>query len=290
MRMRFWAALAAGALLLWGGAAIAQNTVCPTMPLGDSTTACASTQFVQQNGGSTPTMTVGSTVINSGTSTRILFDNAGVLGERAPSGTGTTVATTTGSLPSGDCVKFDASGNVIDAGQACGTITALTGDVTASGNGSVAATLAWISRVAGKTLTLNNTLTFAGTDSTTMTFPSTNGTVAALNIAGQTLTGGATVTSSNLGTVSSGTLTINCGTVPLQFFTNNGAFTLAAPASDSSCMVLMTNGASAGAVSFSGFTVGSSTGDALTTTNTQSFTFSIWRINGVSGYRVAAHQ
>lgn len=147
--------------------------------------------------------------------------------------------------------------------------------------------------------TLSGSNTFSGLVNFTSTFqisgnavtwPGSATTVAALNIAGQTLTGGATVTAGNLGTVSSGTLTINCGTVPLQFFTNNGAFTLAAPASDSSCMVLMTNGASAGAVSFSGFTVGSSTGDALTTTNTQKFSFSIWRINSVAGYRVAAHQ
>lgn len=49
-------------------------------------------------------------------------------------------------------------------------------------------TLAWISRVAGKTLTINNSLTFAGTDATTMTFPATNGTIAAINI-GSTYTG-----------------------------------------------------------------------------------------------------
>lgn len=175
----------------------------------------------------------------------------------------------------------------IASGAAASNIGTLGGDLSGT---LPNATLAWISRVASKTETFNNSITWAGTDSTTMTFPSSNGTIAALNIAGQTLTGGAVVTAANLGTVSSGTLTINCGTVPLQFFTNNGAFTLAAPAADSSCMVLMTNGASAGAVSFSGFSEGSSTGDPLTTTNTQKFTFSIWRINGTAGYRAAAHQ
>lgn len=65
-------------------------------------------------------LTVGTTTITGGTSGRILYDNAGVLGERVPSGTGTTVATTTGTLTSGDCVKIDASGNLIDSGAACG--------------------------------------------------------------------------------------------------------------------------------------------------------------------------
>jgi len=113
---------------------------------------------------------------------------------------------------------------------------------------------------------------------------------ASLTTADQTLSGGANVTAGSLGTVSSGTRTIDCGTVPLQYLTDNGAFTLAAPSNDGSCMVLVTNGASAGAITFSGFSVGSNTGDALTTTNTSKFSISIWRINGTSGYRVAAHQ
>jgi hypothetical protein len=40
----------------------------------------------------------------------------------APSGNGGTVATTTGTLTSGHCVQIDASGNLIDAGSACGGI------------------------------------------------------------------------------------------------------------------------------------------------------------------------
>lgn len=114
--------------------------------------------------------------------------------------------------------------------------------------------------------------------------------VALLTVAGQVVSGGATVTSANLGTISTGSLTINCGTVPLQYFTNGGAFTLTAPGADSSCTVLMTNNASAGTVSFSGFSVGAATGDALTTTNGNKFSFFIWKINGIAGYRVAAHQ
>lgn len=110
-----------------------------------------------------------------------------------------------------------------------------------------------------------------------------------LNVEDQTLGGGANVTAKNLGTAST-TVTVDCGARPLQYLVNNGAFTLQAPSNDGSCMVLMTNAASAGVVTFSGFSVGSSTGDSLTTTNGNSFTLSVWRINGISGYRIAAHQ
>lgn len=143
---------------------------------------------------------------------------------------------------------------------------------------------------AAKTLTASNSITLAGTDATTMTFPSTNGTVASLNIADQTLSGGANVTSSNQGTKSSGTFTVDCGASPLQYITNGGAFTLAAPANDGSCIVRSLNNGSAGTITFSGFTVGSNTGDGLTTTNASAFAIQIWRINGVSRYLISAYQ
>lgn len=103
----------------------------------------------------------------------------------------------------------------------------------------------------------------------------------------QSFTGGVRTPSQSLST---GNVTIDPGDGPLQHITNGGAFTLTAPANDGSCIVLVTNNGSAGAITFSGFTVGSSVGDALTTTNTHKFSISIWRINSVSGYRVAAHQ
>ena len=116
------------------------------------------------------------------------------------------------------------------------------------------------------------------------------GTAATLTVADQTLSGGANVTAGNLGTKSNGTATIDCGTVPLQYLTNGGGFTLAAPSNDGSCMVQVTNNGSAGTVTFSGFTVGASTGATLTTTNTNKFIISIARINGSSVYFVTAQQ
>lgn len=152
----------------------------------------------------------------------------------------------------------------------------------------------------GATVPLNNggftqsgTANFTGTfqkSGNTMTFPGSAATLAALTVADQTVTGGANITSLSIGTVSSGTTTINCGARPTQYLTDGGAFTLAAPAADGSCIVNVTNNGSAGAITFSGFTVGSNTGDALDTTNGHIFSLSIWRVNGISGYRVAAAQ
>lgn len=130
----------------------------------------------------------------------------------------------------------------------------------------------------------------AGASNFTLTLPAVTDTVATLGTASQVMAGGVHLTAYSIGTVSSGTTTIDCGNNPVQYLTNGGAFTLAAPSNDSSCLVMATNNGSAGAITFSGFTVGSSTGDALTTTNTNKFTISIWRINGTSGYRIAAMQ
>jgi hypothetical protein len=142
---------------------------------------------------------------------------------------------------------------------------------------------------AGKQATISNSLTLAGTDGTTMTFPSTSSTVlTAGNTA--TITAGYTVTPNNIGTVSTGTTTPAPASGNYQYYTNNGAHTLAAPASDCAIDVLITNGATAGAITFSGFTVGANVGDALTTTNTNKFIVSIRRINAVSTYVIKALQ
>lgn len=113
---------------------------------------------------------------------------------------------------------------------------------------------------------------------------------ASLSVADQTLSGGANVNPFSIGTVSSGTTLIDCGQSPLQFMTNNGASIIAAPTIGGSCIIYVVNGASAGAISFSGFTVSSNTGDALNTTNGNKFFISIVRINGVSNYVVRALQ
>ena len=100
----------------------------------------------------------------------------------------------------------------------------------------------------------------------------------------QTLSGGANVTSNNLGTVTSGTVTIDCGKSPLQYLTDGGTFTIAAPANDGSCMILITNTVGAVAPTFSGFTSEANHGDAFDTTSGHKFTVTIWKINGTASY------
>lgn len=141
----------------------------------------------------------------------------------------------------------------------------------------------------GKTLSISNSLTFTGTDSTSFTFPSSSSTVLTVGNTA-TITVGYTVTPANGGTVSSGTFTVTPATQNYQYYTNNGAHTFAAPASDCAVDVLVTNGASAGAITFSGFTVGSSTGSSLNTTNTNKFLISVRRINSISTYSIYALQ
>lgn len=102
-----------------------------------------------------------------------------------------------------------------------------------------------------------------------------------------TVTVGYTVTPAS---ISTGSFTITPANGNYQYVTNNGAYTITAPASDCAVDILITNGASAGATTFSGFTVGSSTGSALTTTNGNKFLLSVRRINAVSTYSIYALQ
>lgn len=105
-----------------------------------------------------------------------------------------------------------------------------------------------------------------------------------------TITVGYTVTPFNGGTVSSGTFTPAAANGNYQFYTNDGAHSFAVPAADSAVDVLITNGASAGAISFSGSYKGGSHGDSLTTTLSDQFIVSVRRINGISAYIIKALQ
>jgi hypothetical protein len=107
---------------------------------------------------------------------------------------------------------------------------------------------------------------------------------------GQTVTGGFSITPGNLGNVTGGSGTLSSGSGNYQYYTNNGAHTLNAPASDCAIDILITNGATAGAITLSGFTVNSNIGEPFTTTNGHKFVLSVRRINGVSTYLIKALQ
>lgn len=75
-----------------------------------------------------------------------------------------------------------------------------------------------------------------------------------LSKADQPLTGGFIITPSSLGTVSSGTTTPDPGDGELQYATFNGALTLAPSSNKGKYSLQVTNGASAGTVTLSGWT------------------------------------
>jgi hypothetical protein len=156
--------------------------------------------------------------------------------------------------------------------------------IKGSGGGSV--TLSAGTASADTTLTLPNT-----TGTIISTAPGTSGNLLVSN--GTTWLSTNTFSSGFLFTaysITTGSFTINPANANYQYVTNNGAYTITAPASDCAVDILITNGASAGATTFSGFTVGASTGSSLTTTNTNKFLLSVRRINGVSTYSIYALQ
>lgn len=102
-----------------------------------------------------------------------------------------------------------------------------------------------------------------------------------------TLTAGFDVTTFDAGTKSSGTFTPAPASGNIQKAVNGGAFTLAPPASDCAMIVQITNNASAGAVTTSGYTL---VEGAFTTTNGHDFLAYITRVNGFTFLSIKAMQ
>ena len=103
---------------------------------------------------------------------------------------------------------------------------------------------------------------------------------------GQTTTGGFAFTIYN---PPSGNLTLDPMLGNYQGINNTGAFTITAPAIDCAIDMLVWNTGSAGAITFSGFRVGT-TGDALTTAGGSAFIISFRRISGIATYMIKALQ
>lgn len=124
----------------------------------------AGTLAVSRGGTGAATLTAGLPIIGAGTSP---------LTAGGKSGSTTTFATVTGSLPSNNCVKFDASGNLVDAGAPCAPANSWVTpeQYGAVGNGSTddaaaftslcadiaAGTVHWVRMGAGKTYNIWNT-------------------------------------------------------------------------------------------------------------------------------------
>lgn len=104
------------------------------------------------------------------------------------------------------------------------------------------------------------------------------------------LTVGYTEAVYDAGTKSSGTFTPDPALRGRQKIVNGGAFTLAKPSSDCNMVILITNNASAGTITFSGFVSGFPKGDDLDTTDTNKFKLYIDVTDGNGTCRVEALQ
>jgi hypothetical protein len=104
------------------------------------------------------------------------------------------------------------------------------------------------------------------------------------------LTGGYTTTADDDGTFSTGTYTPTPAGGNMKRIINGGAFTLAAPTAsgDYTLVVQITNNATAGAITLSGFS--RSIGNPFTTTNGHDFFVNITKLNGFTLANVVALQ
>ena len=118
------------------------------------------------------------------------------------------------------------------------------------------------------------------------TSPTTWTGVLTLNGTGQAFLGGVTGTTFFLGTASAGTtITFDYGKGQLQRVINGGTSTFQAPSTDGGMDVLVVNGAAAGAITFSGWSVPTLTGDTYTTTNGSTYFLTMRTASAISTYR-----
>lgn len=298
-------ALTASAIVLGGGAGSAPTTL---GSLGTTTTVLHGNASGPPTFGAVSLAADVSGVLplsNGGTGNNLTASNGGVVysdasGMQILAGTGTAglcLISDVNSAPQwGSCSGAAAVSSVANSDSTL-TISPTTGAVVASLNlGNANTWTAAQSFPASGVLIKGSSTgytTLASLNSTgsanTISFPNVTDTVATLGTADQTLSGGANVTSQSLST---GSFTVNCGSRPLQYITGStSSWTITAPSNDGSCIILLTNASSSAVIpTFSGFTVGSSAGAALTTTNSAKFYISVFRINGTAGYQVTAAQ
>lgn len=199
-----YAALAFKTISVSGQSDVVADSPIDTLTLvggtGMTITTNASTDTITftVSGGSATDITVGTTTVSGGTTTRILYDNAGVLGEYTLTGTGTVavmqtsptlitpvlgVATATSinkvaiTAPSSSATLTIADGKTVTHNASTTFAGTDAKTLTISNSGTLAGGDAFVLAIAaGKTLTVSNTLTFTGTDSSSVAF-GTGGTV-----------------------------------------------------------------------------------------------------------------
>lgn len=215
----------------------------------------------------------------SGLTAGTVTTNANLTGPITSSGNITSIASQTGT---GTKFVVDTSPTLVTPTLGVATATSINKVVITAPASSSTLTIA-----DGKTATINNTLTFSGTDSTAMAFPSSSSTVLTLGNTAS-LTVGYSQADYSGGTQSSGTFTPSETNGNMQRIVNGGAFTLAPPSNNTMIMLEITNNGSAGSITTSGFT--KVVGDAFTTTNTSIFQCFITKFNSHSTLNVIALQ
>ncbi|HEX9060862.1 MAG TPA: hypothetical protein VF941_11840 [Clostridia bacterium] len=199
-----------------------------TTPVGADILYIVDTQDTTQNAaGSSKSLTIGNLTTNylasvTETLTNKTYDTAGIGNVLKINGTAISAITGTGS------VVLATSPTISSPTLTTPTIGVATATSINKVTITAPATSATLTIANGKTLTVNNSLTLAGTDSTTMTFPSTSATIARTDAA-QTFTGTQTFASA-IFTNNAITASGNAATVPVtsrfSTVTNNSAATL----------------------------------------------------------------
>ncbi len=222
-------------------------------------------------------ITIGTTTITSGTNTRILYDNSGVVGEYTLTGSGTVVAMQTSpalitpALGVATATSLAIGGATIGSNGLAVTGHLLLEGVTSTGatgtgnlvfattptlttpvlgvatatsiNGNTFTTGSYtLTGQAAKTLTFNGSITLTGTDAQTYTFPTTTATIARTDAA-QTFTGTQTF-SQVITTANAITASGNAATIPVtsrhNIVTNNSAATLTVTLTTTSAVNMQT--------------------------------------------------
>lgn len=283
---------AAGTIL---NAQSANTVIATATPILGTAGTTGTLRFVGSSSGTvtvTPQATAGSPTITWPNTTGTVATNvSGPILLNAVTGniSCTTCATTTngGALSATTPVSLSAGGQISIVGAAgqvlAGSPAAFTANPTLGASGTAGSVT--MGNATSGTLQLQPATGALG--SSVVSVPAGTHTLTSNDLTGQVLTGGAVVTQRN---ITPGNFTVDCGQRPIQSVTNIGAYTITAPASDSYCMIFVNNSATASATTFSGFSVGTNTGDPLTTTNGNKFIISIIRISGTSTYQIKALQ
>lgn len=255
----------------------------PTGPTGAAATIAVGTVTTGAAGSS-------ATVTNSGSSGAATFDFTIPRGDTGAAGSLSGAADGSASAPS---ISFSSDTNTGIFRSGADTLDITTGGTTratfsttgvnlvgtptfgggalAVANGGTGSTTASAARTA---LGLGTAATSASTD-----FEAADADILKADTA-DVLTAGFAATVHDLSTISSGTTTLDEANGNLQKCVNGGAFTLAPPSNSCTIVLQVTNNASAGAITTSGFT--KTDGDAISTTDGDDFFFYVTVIGSFS--------